>query len=136
MNIPKRTSYLIRLWSLLWTSWAFFLLLPIIAMLVAHKFGLFINPPHIYITLAMIFFNGLVFSSILGSGIDNDVSILTGLLVGLAQWFFIYKLGRLWLLNLQNSKWYCKPLFPIFLVSYYAITGILSLYLFAIAVAS
>lgn len=135
MNTPKRILYLIKLWYLLWTSLAFLLLLPIIVTLAAHKFGLSINPPHIYITFAIIFFNGLVFSPIiLGSGIGTDVSLLTGLLVGLAQWFFIYKLGRLWLLNLQNLRWYCKPLFPIFLVSYYTITGILCLYLLVMAV--
>jgi hypothetical protein len=135
MNTPKRILYLIKLWCLLWTSWAFLLLLPIIVTLAAHKFGLSITPPHIYITLAIIFFNGLVFSPIiLGSSISTDTSLAIGLLVGLAQWFFIYKLGRLWLLNWQNLRWYFKPLFPIFLVGYYAITGILSLYLFVMAV--
>ena len=134
MNIPKRTSYLIRLWSLIWTSWAFSLLLAIIVIFAMRKFDPSINSPPVYFSLTIIFFSGLVLPSMLGSGIGTDISLLTGLLVGLAQWFFIYKLGRLWLLNWHNFRWYCKPLFPIFLVSYYAITGILSLYLFVMAV--
>ena len=133
MNISKRIAYLIKLWSLLWTSWAFSLL-AVIVMFTTHKLDQYINPLPVYFFLAIIFFNGLVFPSMLGAGINNDVSILIGFLVGLAQWFFIYQLGRRWLLNLQNLRWYCKPLFPIFLVSYYAITGTLSICLLAIAV--
>ncbi|WP_156915032.1 hypothetical protein [Rubidibacter lacunae] len=101
----------------------------------------YFHPPHIYIFLALVFFNGLVFSSIIGMpsllvgvSVESAANLAIAVLVGLVQWFFIHQVGRFWLLNWQNHKWYWKPLFPILLVGYYVITGSLSISLLALAV--
>lgn len=140
MTMHKSASSSIKLWSLLWKTWDLLLLLAIILTWAAPILDLHITPPNIYVFLAIVFFNGLVLSSLIclpswvGISDESYINIAIAILVGLVQWFFIYQLGRLWLLNWKNHKLYWKLIFPIFLVCYYLITGLLSIYLFAIAV--
>ena len=140
MIMRKRAAYSIKLWYLLWTTWALLLLLAITLIWVAPIFDLHVAPPNIYVFLAIAFFNGLVlpsligFPSLVGVSDGSYTNLAIAILVGLIQWFFIHQLGRLWLLNWQTNKWYWKLIFPMFLVGYYVITGSLSIYLFAMAV--
>ncbi len=129
-----------KVWSLLWTTWALSLLLAITLMWGALIINPYVDPPHLYVFLGIGFFNGLVLPSLIvfppwaGVSSGSYTNLAIAVLVGLAQWFVIRQLGRLWLLNWQDRKWYWKFLFPVVLASYYIITGLLSMYLFAIAV--
>lgn len=140
MIMCKRVAHPIRLWYLLWTTWSFLLLLLITLMLGASIHEQHFMPRDIYLSLVIVFFNGLVFSSIISFpswvyiSVESYLNLVVAILVGLAQWFFIYQLGKLWFLNWQNHRWYWKPLFSIFIIGYYAIGGSLSLYLLAVAV--
>jgi hypothetical protein len=138
--MPKRASNSVRLWFLLSTTWALGLLLVIALALGLGIYDTYFSPPNIDVFLAVTFFNGLVlssfitFPSLLGINIDSYVNLIITVLIGLAQWLLIYQLGRLWLLNWKPHKWYWRPMFPIFLVGYYAISGSLSIFLLAITV--
>lgn len=139
--MSKKSSYSIKLWYLLWTTWALSLLLVITLLCGMAIYDPHFHPPHIYFFLSIVFFNGLVFSSIIGIppllvgvSVESPTNLAIAVLVGLLQWFFICHIGKFWLLNYHNRKWYWKPLFPLFLVSYYVVTGSLSVSLLAIAV--
>lgn len=127
---------MIKLWSILWTIWS-------IGLLVVIFFSLSLNieldPPNIYVFFTIGIFNGLVllfmtfFPGLLGYYGFWQLNFVASVLVGLGQWFVFYQLGKKWLSNWQDSKWYRKIIFPIILFTYYGITGILSVFLFALA---
>lgn len=143
-DLRKRASYSIKLWYVLWTTWSFLLLLAItlILSLAIHEVihDSYFTPPNIYVFLTIAFLNGLVlssfigFPSLVGVSVESYPNLVIAVLVGLVQWFLIYQLGRLWLLNWKPHKWCWKLLFPVFLVDYYAISGLLSISLFAITI--
>ena len=138
--MPKRASNSVKLWFLLSTTWALGLLLVISLVLGLGIHDTYFSPLNIDVFLAVTFFNGLVlssfiaFPSLVGISIDSYVNLTIAVSIGLVQWLLIYQLGRLWLLNWKPHKWYWKPLFPIFLVGYYAVSGSLSISLLAITV--
>jgi len=141
--MPKRASHSLKLWFLLWTTWAFSLLLAILLIFSMGISDFHFSPPNpnIYygVLLAVIFLNGSVlsavaFPSLVGISMDSYSSLIVAGLIGFVQWFSICQLGRLWLRHWQSHKWYWRLLFPIFLAGYYAISGSISILLVTIIV--